>query len=320
MNRSAAATLLWSLALVLASCSLPSGPDEPYYELRPATYWIKQLGVSESWRYSAFFREQPIRRKSIEALMKMGPAAVPACLRALKDGDWRVRTGATLALALYGDGAREAAPALAGAVMDPDPTVRRLAIEALVKTGAAPTSVVPILRQGLSHQDPMIRDSAACAIAGFDPGDEAAFQTLIDGLRYVDVVFRDALQRFPATGRERPEQIMEIQTRTGQRILNHEDEVREDAAHCLGQLGPAAKRSLPHVIAALDSPYADVRGAAADALGKIGLDATGPVAEVGAENERVVSDLQALLKSGDPRVREAAQVALSKLDPNSRAE
>ncbi len=306
MVRSARAALLPTFALVLASCSLPSGLDEPYYELRPATHWIKELGASHLYHYG-FFGTQDRSRRSIEALQKMGPAAVPACLRALDDKRWHVRAGAAHALALYGADAREAVAALAAAVMDPDPTVRQLATDALATIGAEAMAAIPLLSQGLAHHDPMIRISVAYALVRLDPSNDAAVQVLIEGVQYVDVEFRDALQRSWGADWQKYMNAMEIKTSAGQRIMNHEEQVRQYAARWLGQLGPTARRALPELIAALSSPYARVRMAAADALTGIGV-----------EDEGTVSSLRELLNNEDPMVRAAAQTALGKLDPQSR--
>jgi HEAT repeat protein len=257
-----------ALAIALVSCSLPSGLDEPYHKLRPATYWIRELGEchipNEIWG-------RPSPDKPTEALLSMGPAAVPACIRALKHRQWHVRAGAAHALSLYGPAARDAVPALADAVCDGDDTVRRLAVDALAGIGADAMTAVPYISQRLADERIGTRIAAAYALARIDPADAAAVEILIEGLRYVDVPFREALQRFwGAEWQKYVGNTMEIRTRDGQRIMNHEAVVRESAALALGQVGPLARRAIPALTAALGDEHGGVRHNAADALGQMG--------------------------------------------------
>jgi len=256
-----------ALAIVLVSCSLPSGLDEPYHKLRPATYWIRELGEchipNEIWG-------RPSPDKPTEALLSMGPAAVPACIRALRHRQWHVRAGAAHALSLYGPAARDAVPALAVAVCDGDTTVRRLAVDALVGIGADAMTAVPYISQRLANEGIGTRIAAAYALARIDPENDAAVEILIEGLRYVDVAFREALQRSWGAEWQKHGNAMEIRTGDGQRIMNHEEGVRESAALALGQVGPPARRAIPALTIALGDEHGGVRYNAANALGQMG--------------------------------------------------
>jgi HEAT repeat protein len=256
-----------AIAIVLVACSLPSGLDEPYHKLRPATYWIKELGRShipnEIWG-----RSSPA--PPIEALRRMGPAAVPACIRALAHRQWHVRAGAAHALSLYGPAARDAVPALAVAVCDREDDVRSLAVDALAEIGADARTAVPSISQRLTDEAIGTRIAAAYALARIDPPNDAAVEVLIEGLGYVDVAFREALRRHAGADWQKRGNVMEIQTRDGQRILNHEDGVRNSAALALGRVGPSASRAIPALTTALGDEHSGVQHDAIDALGRMG--------------------------------------------------
>jgi HEAT repeat protein len=74
---------------------------------------------------------------AIDALGKIGPAATPALIAALKDPHEAVRGNAAVALAEIGPNAAETVPALAAALKDPVENVRQSAANALGKIGAA---------------------------------------------------------------------------------------------------------------------------------------------------------------------------------------
>jgi HEAT repeat protein len=250
---------LLSVPLILVSCSQPAGP---VYEGRSASAWIRDLGGSHE---PPVVGNRPINAKAIDALQRIGPAAIPAGLEALTHDRWHVRAGGAHALGLYGAEARTAVPALAAAVTDEHWIVRKLAAEALAKTGDEAKAVIPVLSQNLKHQDVKIRINVAYALAGIDPASGPAFQVLTEELQYVDARFRDAVGGW-GENYQKYTRVMEVQ-KNGQRFLNHENEVRTLAAYTLGALGPAAHRALPELILALRDTNST---AAAYALGQVG--------------------------------------------------
>jgi hypothetical protein len=116
-----------SLLLILILCALSIGcaakqPLTVHY--KPVGYWIQVLQ----------HRDPKMRLKAVRALANVGtadPAALPALIEAVKDGDAGVRTEAILALLRVGPDAGAAVPALTAALNDEDPTVQSYAAKAL---------------------------------------------------------------------------------------------------------------------------------------------------------------------------------------------
>ena len=240
--------MLLSVLLTLTSCSQSAGP---VYEGRSASAWIRDLGNSHE---PPVVGNRPIDAKAIDALQRIGPAAIPAGLEALTHDRWQVRAGGAHALGLYGTESRTAVPALAAAVTDEHWIVRKVAAEALAETGDEAKAVIPVLSQNLKHQDVKIRINVAYALARIDPTSGPAFQVLTEALQYVDAAFRDAVGGW-GENYQRYTRAMEVQ-KNGQRFLNHENEVRTLAAYTLGALGPAAHRAVPELIVAIrDTNY-----------------------------------------------------------------
>ncbi|HLW66010.1 MAG TPA: HEAT repeat domain-containing protein [Gemmataceae bacterium] len=92
----------------------------------PVTYWLQELKS----------QDPKARKKAVTALGHVGkadPAAIPALIDALHDGDAGVRDASVLALLNLGSDAKEARPALTEATNDKDATVRDHAAKALEK-------------------------------------------------------------------------------------------------------------------------------------------------------------------------------------------
>ena len=257
---------LLALVIISDACTWQPGRNEPSYRGRSASYWIGQLGshhVPNEWGLG-----RSRRPPAGDALRAMGPAAVPACIRALGNKDWHVRAGGAEALGLYGAEAKSGAPALAAAITDSNEIVRRLAIQSLLKIGN-PDVAIPVLREQLGHHDPFIRFSVASTLARIHPMSDDAYRILIDGLQYVDTEFRNAVDAW-GPNEHKYDSAMEVQ-KDGRRFFNREDVGRAAAARQLGVLGPEAKRAVPQLVATLENRrYRSAPVAAAAALGEIG--------------------------------------------------
>ncbi len=124
-------------------------------------------------------------------------------------------------------------------------------------------------------------------------------------------------------------------------MLKSEDSARQvQGAYGLSRLGPEASPAVPTLIELLNSPNALVRQSAAAALGKIGPAAGSAVpalvrmlkdrdwlmrrhaamalGDLGPTARAAVADLQAL-RGDRPTVREAAEQALARIDPETFA-
>lgn len=99
-------------------------------------------------------REWGVRQTATDSLARIGPAAIPALIDALKDPNAEVRDRAAQALARMGPPARQAVPQLIAALQDPDWKVRRSAARALGQIGPDAEKAVPALIE-------IIRDPAS---------------------------------------------------------------------------------------------------------------------------------------------------------------
>ena len=84
-----------------------------------------------------------------DALGRIGPAAVPALVEALRGGDSAVREKALEVLGRMGSDAEPAVPDLIWLLDDPDPAVRKAAARTLGRIGPAAQAAVPALMRSL---------------------------------------------------------------------------------------------------------------------------------------------------------------------------
>jgi HEAT repeat protein len=111
--------------------------------------------------------EPQVRSAAIEALMSIGPEAVPAIVAQL--GSANARGPATEVLAHYGAAAKSAVGALVGLLQDPSDNVRASAIVALGSMGADARAAIPALGQALAaDKSHMVRYNAVIAIGAID--------------------------------------------------------------------------------------------------------------------------------------------------------
>jgi HEAT repeat protein len=204
-------------------------------------------------------------------LGNIGPAAVPALLKALPDKDAARRRTAAYALALIGPQAAEAVPALTEALHDAESEVRALAAKALGKIGQEAKGTAPALATALKDSDAVVRVHAALALWQVDGRS--------DGLAVLTAALKAK-----------------------------EDRVREHACVALGGFGAKAASTVPALLeAALHDGTARVRVLSAEALGKIGLGkdtAAQLAAALKDEDESVrFSAARALWNTASPKTR-----------------
>lgn len=116
------------------------------------------------------------RQQVYAELHALGPASVPALVRALRDPDPEMRRNVAVALDIVGGGwwhfpdgdskldLRPALPALMTALQDPDPGVRAWAAQDIGDIGAAAGTAVPRLRTMLHGPDAESRGTACGAL------------------------------------------------------------------------------------------------------------------------------------------------------------
>jgi hypothetical protein len=92
---------------------------------------------------------------AVDALGRIGAAAVPPLVNALHSGDPAVRLRATEVLARMGEDAQGAVPDLVKLLNDPDADVRKAAARTLGRIGPAAQAAVPALMQKLFEPAPL---------------------------------------------------------------------------------------------------------------------------------------------------------------------
>lgn len=151
------------------------------------------------------------RQQVYAELHALGPASVPALVRALGDPDPEMRRNVAVALDIVGGGwwhfpdgdskldLRPALPALLTALQDPDPGVRAWAAQDISDIGAAAGTAVPRLRTMLQSSDAESRGTACGALGAIGSAARDALpdlrHALDDSSPEVRQAARDAIVR-----------------------------------------------------------------------------------------------------------------------------
>jgi hypothetical protein len=160
---------------------------------------IRSLGKSSNPRAVAPLvallgdRDRASREHAVRALGSLGPIAVEPLIRALADPDWHVRTGATVALRIIGDG--RAIEPLIRTMSDGNRFVRREAAKSLGRIGGT-RAVEPLIRL-LQDPDTGVRGRAAIALGRLaDPRARVPLQQLAgDPDPDVQIAVREAISK-----------------------------------------------------------------------------------------------------------------------------
>jgi len=238
---------------------------------------------------------EPVREETVRALGLIGPAAGPALVAALGDGDLRRRAGAAQALAQIVPPFRAAgAPVEQALGREQDALVRAALLAALPKVGVEPARcltlllpavvgedealrhaglnavlgqralrppALPKLAASLKDANPAVRERAARALGRFGPEASPVLPALLDATRAADgaPAFADALAQVgPA--------VLPTLLKTLQ------DGKTEDSAWILRALRGFGPPAVPVLIEALKHPTPNIRAAAAATLGDMGRD------------------------------------------------
>jgi len=234
-------------------------------------------------------KDHRVRVSAAQALGKIAdPQAIPALVRALDDNNSYVRKFAAQALGKIAD--PQAIPGLLQALSDKDSQVQVLAAHALGKI--AHPQAVPALVKALSDRYSGVRETAAQALG--EIGDAQAVPALVRALDDNNSYVRKfAAQALVKIGKPAIPALLQALDDGNWRDRNWC--VRETAAQALGEIGDA--QAVPALLQALSDKRTYVRGAAAQALGKI----VGPWAKaafaITLTSETSVSDLFLILKN-----------------------
>jgi HEAT repeat protein len=128
------------------------------------------------------------RRELYSELRQLGPDALPALARGLKDPDIQLRRNVALALNVLAGNwynrskermdIRAALPALIAALQDADGSVRAWSAQAIGEIGPDATQAVAALVMLLGNADEGSRNSACIALYGIGPAAKAALPAL----------------------------------------------------------------------------------------------------------------------------------------------
>ncbi len=218
---------------------------------------ISALGDTRAGeRFTGAMEIRSVRDFASEALLSIGPKAIPALRNALlTDPDHQVRIGVVLTMIEFierDNKDKATLDALIKLAEDSDPELRRYVVQGLGKMGPEAASTLPRLT-GLLKADPanLVRYDVIVALEEIDPEGKTVIPALIDALR------------------------------------DQDPDVRSIAARTLGHLGARSKSAVPALIAMLKdqglrwdmiSAHAGMQGPvrwdAVEALGLIGPDAS----------------------------------------------
>ena len=240
-------------------------------------------------------KETGVRRNALYVLGKIGPkssAAVSALIEAMKDGDKLIRRNAAEALGKIGPVAAQAAPALTEALKFGDTTFRQNVVEALGDIGSE--SSVAALTEALKDKDTGVRRIAVEALGNI--GSEGCVPAIAEALKDKDTyVCRSAVEALGKIG-PKSRAAMSALTET---LKHYKPEVRDVTAKMLWRIGFAA---VPYLIEALNDEDTFACRNAVTVLGKIGPEAS--VATL---------KLTEVLNKNDTFVRRNAAIALGKI-------
>jgi HEAT repeat protein len=134
------------------------------------------------------------RQQVYDQLHALGPASVPALVRALRDPDPEMRRDVAVALDVVGGGwwqfadggpkldLRPALPELLAALQDSDPGVRSWVAQDISDIGPGAAKAVPQLRSMLHSPEPESRGAACNALGAIGSAARAALPDLRDAL------------------------------------------------------------------------------------------------------------------------------------------
>jgi len=250
-------------------------------------------------------KDSILRGMAADSLGAIGPdarAAVPGLKRLIESGDKDGRWPAAIALVrIGGPGAEAATPVFIDALKASDAGQRWDALCYLQRLGPRASAAVPAIKALLKSPDAFLRELAVVTVGKIGPDAKAAVPELLPLLGGDD---EDLRPRAAVS-------LAEIGTSAlpglSQQLRNGNADARYWAAQALARVGPMASQFAVFLAERLsDDPDANVRGAAAVALGEIGAEAKG-----------TAGALTAALRDQESHVRILAAEALWKVEKTS---
>jgi HEAT repeat protein len=264
---------------MLASSALAGDGQEPYWESKPLSYWVRALSAQDSdGRVLAASSlaeiaiahgghavasavpvlvpnltdpEADVRESAAHALEQIGaPAArpaVPTLLRLLNsDATAQVRSRAALALGRIDPTSDDVITGAARTLRDDlDIPVRVSAAVLLMASGRSAERVSDVLTAALTDDSHAVRLYSAAALVQ-TPNGQSAFARLVEAVHDEDAALRaEAVGLLLEAGRGREEEVMRALVSV---LVDRDAEVRGAAVDALGALGKTARPVLPALV------------------------------------------------------------------------
>jgi len=294
--------------LALGAPAAPAAEENPYADADPMENHRRAImgwagaGLAGAPFVSGLIRDvggadPDIRWRAEFAIGRIGVAAVPPLVEALKSPDAAIRESSAYVLGTIGPRARGAAPALLEAAKDPEPDVRLWSVKSLGEIDPEPLASVAAFAAALGDESADMRRVAVTILVKLGPKGAAAVPALVGVLKDADAGIR---WRACIALRQMGPEAKEAVTALVGLLADEDGDVRARAAQALGRIGPAA---VPALAKALESGDLRVRRAAAGLLGPLGVDA-----------KSVRKALETMASSdADPGARRAAADALRQI-------
>jgi len=231
--------LLLTAYLLIAAWApgpLAVGAQERLYEGRPLADWTADLEKPDAL----------VRRRAAAALAAFGADATgPLGQAVASDADPEVRLEAIKSIGRLGPAGTPAVPALVQGARDRVTFVRRGAVTALGNVRAATPEALEALIHGLVDPDAAVIDNAAHSLISLGaPAIGPLTQSLKDpdgGLRQMAVLTLSSGIRFGKLRPIPPETVAALIETLG----DTDQDIRDEAARALADLGPQARDALP---------------------------------------------------------------------------
>jgi HEAT repeat protein len=211
--------------------------------------------------------EPAVRAAAARAMGRLtapGDDVVGDLLKCLTDPVGDVRAEAAIAIGRLASDAARCVPALVVLLDDADLRARASAAQAIGAFGTAARDAASDLRRSLAHGDPWVRLGAAMSLARVEPRAPEPWETF--GRLVLDAN-RDVRRRTVLSlGVLRREEAVPLLT---ERLDDRDADVRKAAAQALGDMGPAAAAAIPSLEAMTKARYQGVADAARAALAAI---------------------------------------------------
>lgn len=249
---------------------------------REAAYELGQMGVGAaavSVLIDGLNHADPeMRISAARGLMEVGrnsESAVDALYRHRDDPHATVRRHIVSALGFLGGEREPVVAAMIDAMADPDPGVRISAISALNYRPQHAAVIVPALQEALEDPDRDVRRRAVDVLGSLKEAGGPAAPDVVGRLVDLDepvgtrqVAATSLRNIWPGAGIHQ-DLVVEALVAA---LDDPHGGVRNNAAHALGGIGPAAEAAVPRLIEMMESePHPSYRGAAGHAIGDIGV-------------------------------------------------